>query len=44
MRNYRIEFTAPRDKRAGETAERMMRVIVAKTNAAILVDNVPPKF
>ena len=43
-RNYRIEFTAPRDKHAGGIAERMVGLVVSKTNTAMLVKNVPPKY
>ena len=39
---YKIEHTAPRDKHAGGVAERMVGLVTAKTNSAMLAGNAPP--
>ena len=41
-RGYKIEHTAPRDKHAGGIAERMVGIVTAKTNSAMLAGNAPP--
>ena len=43
-RGYKTEFTPPRDKHAGGIAERMVGVVVAKTNSAMLHQHVPPSY
>ena len=43
-RGYHIEHTPPRDKHAGGIAERMVGVVTAKTNTAMIAKNVPPMF
>ena len=40
-RGYKIEHTAPRDKHAGGVAERMVGLVTAKANSAMLAGNAP---
>ena len=41
---YQIELTPPRDKHAGGIAERMVGIVTAKTNNAMLENGAPPSF
>ena len=41
---YKTELTPPRDKHAGGIAERMVGIVTAKTNNAMLENGAPPSF
>ena len=41
---YKIELIPPRDKHAGGIAERMVGIVTAKTNNAMLENGAPPSF
>ena len=43
-RGYVLERTAPRDKHAGGIAERMVGIVTAKTNSAMVRYNVPSSY
>ena len=41
---YKIELTPPRDKHEGGIAERMVYIVTAKINNAMLENRAPPSF
>ena len=41
---YKIEVSPPRDKHGGGIAERMVGIVTAKTNNAMLENRAPPSF